>query len=85
MQVYLHLILDSFTTKLGERATNIFKHLFPVLKLDTKWIITFGNQSDYISFRHHAYEKPGGPRSIELKEINPRFEFRLFKIMGGRF
>ncbi|PQQ16538.1 U3 small nucleolar ribonucleoprotein IMP4 [Prunus yedoensis var. nudiflora] len=82
-QVYPHLILNNFTTKLGERTANILKHLFPVSKLDTKRIITFANQSDYISFRHHTYEKHGGPKSIELKEIGPRFELRLYKIKLG--
>ncbi|KAG5577776.1 hypothetical protein H5410_057910 [Solanum commersonii] len=54
---------------LGERKVNILKHLFPVPKPDTKRILTFANQSDYISFRHHVYEKHGGPKSIELKEV----------------
>ncbi|PRQ55095.1 putative anticodon-binding, Brix domain-containing protein [Rosa chinensis] len=64
---------------LGQRTANILKHLFPVLKADTKRIITFSNEQDYISFRHHIYDKPGGPKSIELKEIGPRFELKLFK------
>ncbi|XP_020425299.1 U3 small nucleolar ribonucleoprotein protein IMP4 isoform X2 [Prunus persica] len=82
-QVYPHVILDNFTTKLGERTANILKHLFPVPKPDTKRIITFANQSDYISFRHHTYGKHGGPKSIVLEEIGPRFEMRLFKIKLG--
>ncbi|KAH0981780.1 hypothetical protein GBA52_008957 [Prunus armeniaca] len=82
-QVYPHLILNNFTTKLGERTANILKHLFPVPKQDTKRIITFANQSDYISFRHHTYEKHRGPKSVELKEVGPRFELRLFKIKLG--
>lgn len=97
-------------------------------KPDTKRIITFANQSDYISFRlvmvlsplgeilvtatnnyhpsikvffqiffldllsmtiqtlrHHVYEKQGGPKSIELKEIGPRFELRLYKVVTFSF
>lgn len=37
--------------QLGDRTANILKHLFPMPKPDTKRIITFANQSDYISFR----------------------------------
>uniref|UniRef100_A0A0D6R0Z1 Brix domain-containing protein n=1 Tax=Araucaria cunninghamii TaxID=56994 RepID=A0A0D6R0Z1_ARACU len=82
-EAYPHLILHNFSTKLGERTANILKYLFPVPKPDTKRIITFANQSDYISFRHHVYEKPGGPKSIELKEVGPRFELRLYQIKLG--
>lgn len=82
-EAYPHLIFSNFSTKLGERTSNILKHLFPVPKLDTKRIITFANQSDYISFRHHKYEIPGGPKSIELQEIGPRFEMRLYQIKLG--
>ncbi|XP_021750751.1 U3 small nucleolar ribonucleoprotein protein IMP4-like [Chenopodium quinoa] len=78
-----HLILNNFTTKLGDRTATILKHLFPVPKPDSKRIITFANQSDYISFRHHVYDKQGGPKSIELKEIGPRFELRLYQIKLG--
>ncbi|WOK93153.1 U3 small nucleolar ribonucleoprotein IMP4 [Canna indica] len=82
-EAYPHLILNNFTSKLGQRTSNILKHLFPVPKLDSKRIITFANQSDYISFRHHVYEKRGGPKSIELKEVGPRFELRLYQIKLG--
>lgn len=81
--VYPHLILNNFKTKLGERTATILKHLFPVPKPDSKRIITFANQSDYISFRHHVYEKQGGPKSIDLKEIGPRFELRLYQVKLG--
>lgn len=82
-EAYPHLILDNFKTKLGERTANILKHLFPVPKPDTKRIVTFANCSDYISFRHHIYDKPGGPKSVELKEIGPRFELQLYKVKLG--
>ncbi|EPS64043.1 hypothetical protein M569_10736 [Genlisea aurea] len=82
-EVYPHLVLDNFSTKLGQRIANILKYLFPVPKPDTKRIITFANMSDYISFRHHVFEKKGGPKSVELKEIGPRFELRLYQIKLG--
>ncbi|XP_074582296.1 uncharacterized protein LOC141838656 [Curcuma longa] len=82
-EAYPHLILDNFSSKLGQRTANILKHLFPVPKPETKRIITFANRSDYISFRHHVYEKHGGPKSVELKEVGPRFELRLYQIILG--
>ncbi|KAG0504377.1 hypothetical protein M758_11G075200 [Ceratodon purpureus] len=80
---YPHLIFNNFNTKLGQRTVNIMKHLFPVPKPDAKRIITFANQSDYISFRHHMYEKPAGVKSIEIKEVGPRFELRLYQVKLG--
>lgn len=35
-----------------------------------------------LSSRHHIYEKRGGPKSIELKEIGPRFELRLYQVIA---
>ncbi|KAH7280924.1 hypothetical protein KP509_36G020800 [Ceratopteris richardii] len=82
-EAYPHLITNNFNTKVGVRTANILKHLFPVPKPDTRRIITFANQSDYISFRHHIYEKPAGVKSISLKEVGPRFEMRLYQIKLG--
>ncbi|XP_066370936.1 uncharacterized protein [Miscanthus floridulus] len=82
-EAYPHLILDNFSTQIGERTATILKHLFSVPKPDSKRIITFANRDDYISFRHHVYEKPGGPKSIDLKEVGPRFELRLYQIKLG--
>ena len=35
----------------------------------------------FCNTRHHVYEKPGGPKSIDLKEVGPRFEMRLYKVI----
>jgi U3 small nucleolar ribonucleoprotein protein IMP4 len=49
---YPHLIFEGFTTPLGERVTQILKHLFPIPKADSKRVITFANKDDIISFRY---------------------------------
>ncbi|KAG0522545.1 hypothetical protein BDA96_07G046500 [Sorghum bicolor] len=82
-EAYPHLVLDNFSTQVGERTATILKHLFPMPKPDSKRIITFANRDEYISFRHHVYEKSGGPGSMELKEVGPRFELRLYQIKLG--
>jgi len=68
-EVYPHLIFDKFNSQLGQRFANILKHLFPVPKDDSKRVVTFANDNDYISFRHHTYTAPRGAKSIELKEV----------------
>jgi len=78
---YPHLLFNNFTTPLGERVQTILKHLFPVPKEDSKRVLTFSNENDYISFRHHTYSKEG--KDIVLKEIGPRFEMRLYQIKLG--
>jgi U3 small nucleolar ribonucleoprotein protein IMP4 len=36
--------------------------------------MTFSNDNDYISFRHHVYVKAAN--QVELAEVGPRFEMR---------
>ncbi|XP_003401721.1 U3 small nucleolar ribonucleoprotein protein IMP4 [Bombus terrestris] len=79
---YPHLIFHNFKTKLGERVMSILKYLFPVPKEDSKRIITFANHDDYISFRHHTYKKIHG-KDIELVEVGPRFQLKLYQIKLG--
>ncbi|XP_067003898.2 U3 small nucleolar ribonucleoprotein protein IMP4 [Anabrus simplex] len=79
---YPHLIFHNFKTKLGLRVMSILKHLFPVPKEDSKRIITFANHDDYISFRHHNYKKVNG-KDIELTEVGPRFQLKLYEIKLG--
>ena len=48
---YPHLIFENFSSKLGVRIRDALKYLFPVPKEDSKRVMTFANESDYISFR----------------------------------
>ena len=51
-------------------------------KEDSKRVITFANQDDFISFRHHTYKKGEG-KNIELQEVGPRLELKLYSIKLG--
>lgn len=89
-EAYPHLIFHNLNSKLvlyilllqGERITTILKHLFPVPKSDSKRVITFASNSDYISFRHHVYDKVTH-KDVELKEVGPRFEMKPYQIRLG--
>lgn len=78
---YPHLIFHNFQSRLGQRVSNILKHLFPVPKEDSRRVMTFANRDDHISFRHHVYKKVEG--KIELCEVGPRFEMKLYEIKLG--
>ena len=78
-----HVICENFVSNLGKRTANILKHLFPSPKETSKRIITFANSLDFISVRHHTYVMPKGPKSVQLNEIGPRFELRLYQIKLG--
>jgi len=80
-EAYPHLIFDNFSTPLGDRVTSILKYLFPVPKEDSKRVITFANNDDHISFRHHVYTSKG--KKVDLSEIGPRFEMKLYSIKLG--
>ncbi|XP_014235472.1 U3 small nucleolar ribonucleoprotein protein IMP4 [Trichogramma pretiosum] len=78
---YPHLIFHNFKTKLGLRTMDILKYLFPVPKEDSKRVITFANHDDWIVFRNHTYKK--NKKDVELEEVGPRFQLKLFKIILG--
>jgi len=80
-EAYPHLIFENFKTKIGLRAQSILKYLFPVPKDESMRVLTFSNDSDYISFRHHTYTKKEG--KVELAEVGPRWEMKLFSIKLG--
>lgn len=81
-EAYPHIILNNFNTDLGKRVGNILKCLFPVPRPDAQRIVTFSNENDFISFRHHMYSKAGHD-SVTLHEVGPRFEMRLYQIRLG--
>ncbi|KRX73261.1 U3 small nucleolar ribonucleoprotein IMP4 [Trichinella sp. T6] len=78
---YPHLIFHNFTSQLGKRVVNILKHLFPVPKDDSRRVVTFSVEDDFISFRHHVYKKVNN--EIILTEVGPRFEMKLYCIKLG--
>lgn len=70
---YPHLIFDNFSTKLGGRIKGILSALFPPPKEDAKRVMTFANEDDFISFRHHVFVK-NSHKDVQLAEVGPRFE-----------
>ncbi|KAG6885205.1 hypothetical protein C0993_004887 [Termitomyces sp. T159_Od127] len=78
---YPHLIFENFTSSLGQRVRDVLKYLFPVPKEDSKRVMTFANEDDFISFRHHVFMKI--PRQVQLAEVGPRFEMKPYEIRQG--
>lgn len=81
-EAFPHVILNNFNTELGRRIGNVLKCLFPIPRPDTKRIVTFSNDNDFISFRHHMYSKTGKD-DVTLHEVGPRFEMRLYQLRLG--
>lgn len=88
-EAYPHLIFENFNSALGDRVGNILRHLFPVPKPESLRVMTFSNDADFISFRHHVFRKIRGEHNsttkedIELSEVGPRFEMQLYEIRLG--
>lgn len=72
---YPHLIFDGFESRLGKRVMDVLRFLFPVPKEDSKRVMTFANEGDFISFRHHVFAKTSH-KSVELAEVGPRFDMK---------
>jgi U3 small nucleolar ribonucleoprotein protein IMP4 len=77
-QAFPHLILDGLNSKIGQRIARILQALYPTPRPDSKRVITFANNNDFISFRHHIYEKNKG--EVELSEAGPRFEMQPYEV-----
>jgi U3 small nucleolar ribonucleoprotein protein IMP4 len=86
-----HLIFNNFQTPLGQRIQAVLTHLFPVPKPDAARVLTWSNDSDYISFRHHTFQKDGVAAAagrataadVRLSEVGPRFELHPYQIRLG--
>ena len=79
---YPNLIFHNFNDKIGERIKKILQHLFPIPHNNSKRVISFMANWDFISFRHHVYEKPKYDK-VDLLEMGPRFELRPYMIKLG--
>jgi U3 small nucleolar ribonucleoprotein protein IMP4 len=77
-QAYPHLIFDSMDSVIGQRVARVLQALYPIPKEESRRVITFANNHDYISFRHHMYTKEKG--RVELQEAGPRFEMLPYEV-----
>lgn len=83
-----HLIFNSFLTPLGARIRTVLSALFPQPKADSTRVLTFSNDADFISFRHHTFKKEkalgvAGAAAVTLAEAGPRFQMRPYLIKLG--
>lgn len=82
LEAHPHLIFNNFTTPLGKRVETVLKHMFPPgVKKDSPRVITFSNDGDFISVRQHVYVRTR--EGVELAEVGPRFEMRLYELRLG--
>ncbi|KFK30693.1 hypothetical protein AALP_AA6G015400 [Arabis alpina] len=94
------LVLNNFTTRLGNRVGRFFQSLFPQEpNFRGRRVVTFHNQRDFIFFRHHRYifeekkqsstkGKDGAPIErvkARLQECGPRFTLKLVTLQHGTF
>jgi len=82
LQQYPHLVFENFSTTLGGRIKEILRHTFPPAKEESRRVMTFANDNDFISFRHHTFDKSGAGK-VELTEVGPRFELKPYQIRLG--
>lgn len=81
--VHPHLIFDGFNSALNIRIKCILQHLFPLAKATGKRTIAFINQYEQISFRHHVYRSTNSLDTLQLTEIGPRLDLKLYQIRLG--
>jgi U3 small nucleolar ribonucleoprotein protein IMP4 len=82
-EAYPNLIIENLNSKLGDRTAKVLKALFPPSPpVTSPRVVTFSNQDDFISFRNHVFVKTSG-KEVELAEVGPRFDMRLYEIKLG--
>lgn len=82
-QAHPHLILDGLNSKVGKRLGRIIQALYPIPRAESKRVITYANNNDFISFRHHTYTKDKG--EVVLNECGPRFEMQPYEVHNTLF
>ena len=84
-QAHPHIILEGMTTKIGKRVSRILQALYPIPRNESKRVITYANNNDFISFRHHMFTHDGNSTNagkVEIKEAGPRFEVSRLYLRG---
>ncbi|OCF36038.1 ribosome production factor 1 [Kwoniella heveanensis BCC8398] len=77
------LILNNFTTLLGNSVGRLFGSLFPPLpQFRGRQVVTLHNQRDFLFFRRHRYMFASAT-SAKLQEIGPRFTLKLRWLRKG--
>lgn len=57
-------------------------HVLGHAQAESPRVMTFANDEDVLSFRHHMYEKRSG-KEVVLNEVGPRFEMQLYQLRLG--
>ncbi|OWZ61448.1 ribosome production factor 1 [Cryptococcus neoformans Bt63] len=77
------LILNNFTTLLGNSVGQLFGSLFPRQpQFRGRQVVTLHNQRDFLFFRRHRYMFSSAT-SAKLQEIGPRFTLKLRWLRKG--
>ena len=78
------LILQNFTTQLGQEIAGIFQSLMPKQpEFQGRQTVTLHNSRDFIFFRRHRYLFAGKGDRVRLQEIGPRFTLKCREVVDG--
>lgn len=77
------LVLNNFTTRLGQSVARLFQSLFPHKpEFVGRQVVTLHNQRDFIFFRMHRYIFKNEEK-VGLQELGPEFTLKLRRIQKG--